>query len=188
MEKEKEQLLMKVTLVGQEKVGKTAIMMRISQDSFSEEYRATIGVEFCTKLTSMPEVDIKLQLWDTAGQERFRSLAAAYYKGSGVIIMVYDVTKRESLKFVEAIYHDIPEGTARFILVGTKTDLKDSREVSTAEGRDLADQLGVDGFFEVSSKDNEQIKELIEKVNRIGVKKYFELENATPGKETKENQ
>ena len=85
---------------------------------------------------------IKLQIWDTAGQERFRTLTASYYRGAQGIIIVYDVTDRDTFDHVRTWINEIEKfsqaGVCK-ILVGNKCDLVDKRQVQPEEGQDLAD-------------------------------------------------
>ena len=125
----------------------------------------TIGVDFKLKTIQSHNKVIKLQIWDTAGQERFQAITTSYYRGSHGIIFIYDVTDKESFrdilsrwkKQVETIRLD---GT-RFLLVGTKNDLEAEREVSFAEGQELADALGCQ-FVETSAKEGSNVREAFE--------------------------
>jgi small GTP-binding protein len=82
----------KFIIVGSSGVGKTSILKRLVEDSFSEDSLATIGVEFESTVIMVDSQKVKLQIWDTAGQERFRSIAKAYYRNAVGVIVVYDLT------------------------------------------------------------------------------------------------
>ena len=69
-------------------------------NQFTESYISTIGVDFRFKTVQVDGKTIKLQIWDTAGQERFRTITSAYYRGADGVVMVYDVTHRESFDHV----------------------------------------------------------------------------------------
>ena len=97
---------------------------------------------------------VKLQLWDTAGQERFRTIGTMYYRGAHGTMIVYDVTDAKSFQAVEHWYHELKKqihDNVPILLVGNKTDLAHSREVSTSEGRALAARLDMH-FLETSAK------------------------------------
>jgi Ras-related protein Rab-1A len=85
---------------------------------------------------------IKLQIWDTAGQERFRTLTASYYRGAQGIIIVYDVTDRETFDNVRTWIQEIEKysrpGACCKMLVGNKSDMAEQRQVTTEEGQELA--------------------------------------------------
>ena len=94
-------------------------------------------------------------LWDTAGQERFKTITASYYKGAHGIILVYDITDRQSFKDIENWLAEVDKyGNENVVkmLVGNKSDLEANRQVKTEEGKSLADSLGIK-FLETSAKD-----------------------------------
>ena len=106
----------------------------------------TIGVDFKIKTVEHNGMVVKLQIWDTAGQERFRTIAGSYYKGAQGIIIVYDITSRKSFEDVNNWLAEVDksgsEGVVK-LLIGNKCDLEGSREVSTEEGKELAEGLGI---------------------------------------------
>ena len=96
-----------------------------------------------------------MQIWDTAGQERFKTITASYYKGAHGIILVYDITDRQSFKDVENWLAEVDKyGNENVVklLVGNKSDLEANRQVKAEEGKTLADSLGIK-FLETSAKD-----------------------------------
>lgn len=62
-------------------VGKSSLLMRLTENEFKEEYEVTVGVEFGAFLLQIDDKIIKLQIWDTAGQESFKSLNKIFYRG-----------------------------------------------------------------------------------------------------------
>lgn len=84
--------LLKLVIIGNSSVGKSSVLLRFSDDQFSDSYLTTIGVDFRFKTLTIDGKKVKLQIWDTAGQERFRTITNAYYKGADGIVMVYDIT------------------------------------------------------------------------------------------------
>ena len=95
MIKEYDQLF-KIVIVGSQGVGKSGVFLRFCENSFYQNYTATIGVDFRFKTLDVDDRQCKLQIWDTAGQERFRSITSAYYRGAHAIIIVYDLSNSES--------------------------------------------------------------------------------------------
>lgn len=77
-------------------VGKSSLLIRFSDDTFSGSYITTIGVDFKIRTVVIDGLRVKLQIWDTAGQERFRTITSTYYRGTHGVIVVYDVTNGES--------------------------------------------------------------------------------------------
>jgi Ras-related protein Rab-1A len=158
----KEEVL-KIVLIGDAGVGKSCILLRFVEDSFPESYVSTIGVDFMFKrivLDSNAE-STKLQVWDTAGQERYRSITSAYYRGADAIVMVYDVTSKQSFEHIESWvqeivqYHDSTGESPVVVLVGNKVDVTGpQRKISADDAKELADKLNL-LHFETSAKNND---------------------------------
>ena len=102
-----------------------------------------------------------MQIWDTAGQERFKNIQANYYKGANGILVVYDITNRESFEHLNSWLIEIEKNGNRNvykILIGNKADLEDRRNIQKEEGKEFADINGMD-FFETSAKTSYQVQE-----------------------------
>ncbi len=87
-------------LIGDSNCGKSSLLLRFANKSFSDSYISTIGVDFSFRTAKVDGKVVKLQIWDTAGQERFRTITSAYYKGADGIIVVYDITSKTSFSHV----------------------------------------------------------------------------------------
>uniref|UniRef100_A0A0D9VQK6 Uncharacterized protein n=1 Tax=Leersia perrieri TaxID=77586 RepID=A0A0D9VQK6_9ORYZ len=156
----------KLVFLGDQAVGKTAIITRFMYDKFDATYQATIGIDFLSKTMYLEDRTVRLQLWDTAGQERFRSLIPSYIRDSSVAVIVYDVTGKQSFlntsKWIEEV--NTQRGAdVLIVLVGNKTDLVDKRQVSTDEGEAKAQEHGA-MFLETSAKAGFNIKPLFRKI------------------------
>ena len=146
--------LFKVLIIGNSGVGKSCLLLRFAEDMFSDNYISTIGVDFKIRKLELDGKTIKLQIWDTAGQERFRTITKSYYRGSNGIVVVYDITDRESFDQVQQWMNEIDQHASQDVcrlLVGNKADLDDKRAVKTEEGENLARQFGIP-FLETSAK------------------------------------
>lgn len=142
-------LSLKLIIVGDSGVGKTNILTRYTKNIFNQDSKTTIGVEFGTKVLSINNHKIKLQIWDTAGQERYKAVTVAYYKGSKGAFIVYDVTNRNSFNSLENWISDIRKNGDKdtsIIIVGNKTDLG-NREISYEEGKKFAEMYSIYFFF-----------------------------------------
>ena len=152
--------LFKLLLIGDSGVGKSCLLLRFADDTYTESYISTIGVDFKIRTIQLDGKTIKLQIWDTAGQERFRTITSSYYRGAHGIIVVYDVTEMESFNNVKQWLHEIDryatEGVNK-LLVGNKSDLVAKRQVDTASAKDLADGLSIP-FLETSAKNAENVE------------------------------
>ncbi|KAK8790629.1 hypothetical protein WA588_002378 [Blastocystis sp. NMH] len=156
----------KLVFLGDPGVGKTSIITRFMYDTFDSTYQATIGIDFLSKTMYLEDRTIRLQLWDTAGQERFRSLIPSYIRDSSVAVIVYDLTNRASFEATKKWLSDVRAERGEdvvIILVGNKTDLSDSRQVSTDEGDALAKELNI-LFIETSAKCGYNVSALFRKV------------------------
>jgi len=164
--------LFKVLLVGDSGVGKSSLLLRFTTDEFDESTTPTIGVDFRLKFITVQDQRVKLTIWDTAGQERFRTLTSSYYRGAQAIIFAYDVSRRETFDSIGEIWmkevemYSTVSGAVKAI-IGNKMDLESNREVSRAEGQQLAKKFGC-LFVETSAKANvavgQAFEELVQKI------------------------
>ncbi|CAK72957.1 unnamed protein product (macronuclear) [Paramecium tetraurelia] len=165
--------LFKILLIGNSAVGKSSLLLRFADNVFNESFLPTIGVDFKIRTFDLNGKTVKLQIWDTAGQERFKTITNSYYKGAHGIILVYDVTDKQSFKDVENWLAEVEkyanENVVR-VLVGNKVDLESKREVTSEEGKELADSLNI-RFIETSAKNSSNVeKAFITLANEIKAK------------------
>ena len=107
-------------------VGKSCLLLRYSDDSFTSSFITTIGIDFKIKSILVDESKVKLQIWDTAGQERFRTITTAYYRGAMGILLVYDVSDENSFINVRNWMRQIDQNAAENVnrvLIGNKADV-----------------------------------------------------------------
>ena len=115
-----------------EGVGKSCLLLRYSDDSFTSSFITTIGIDFKIKSILINESKVKLQIWDTAGQERFRTITTAYYRGAMGILLVYDVTDETSFSNVRNWMRQIDQNAAENVnrlLIGNKCDMDEQRVI-----------------------------------------------------------
>ena len=152
----------KIMVLGESKVDKTSLIKRYTKDQFGGVYLTTVGMDFQDKIIEIEDKKVRLQIWDTAGQERFRNVTKSYFQSSQGLVLVYDITDRESFEklnfWVDNIKNFAPEN-AKFILVGNKCDLANDRKVSYEEGENYAKNLNIK-FFEASARDGTNVNEL----------------------------
>ncbi len=156
----------KIILVGNAGVGKSALFYSYTEGAYPTEYMATIGVDFRCKQIIKDGQPIKLQIWDTAGHERFRAITTSYYRGADLILLVYDITNRESflaLKEWVAIVNGKVDEEVRYLVVGNKSDLWAKRTVPQEEAGMFAATLGA-SYIETSAKMGSQVSEVFEKI------------------------
>ena len=150
----------KLLIIGEATVGKTCLLLRYADDSFTQNHITTIGIDFKTKFITINNSVIKLQIWDTAGQERFRTITKSYYKDANGIILTYDISNSDSLKniqnWMKLIEQNAEDGVCK-ILVGNKCDLE-NRVIQKEEGEKIAQDFGMK-FFETSAKSDINVDE-----------------------------
>jgi len=155
----------KLIFLGDQNVGKSSILNRFLSDTFVEEYQATIGLDFKSKNVQIDNQDVHLLLYDTAGQEKFRSLIPMYTRDANIILLVYDITNKESFENLYAWLKDLTNININEVIiciVGNKIDLNEKREVSNEEGQKYAQEHDFI-FQEVSAKTGEGFSELFYK-------------------------
>ncbi|CAM8952426.1 unnamed protein product [Rhodiola kirilowii] len=172
--------LIKLLLIGDSGVGKSCLLLRFSDDSFTTSFITTIGIDFKIRTVELDGKRIKLQIWDTAGQERFRTITTAYYRGAMGILLVYDVTDESSFNNIKNWIRNIEQHASdnvNKILVGNKADMDESkRAVPTAKGQALADEYGIK-FFETSAKTNLNVEQVFFSIARDIKERLSETDN-----------
>ncbi|KAJ5068119.1 ras and ef-hand domain-containing protein [Anaeramoeba ignava] len=152
--------ILKVLIIGNSLVGKSCILLRFCDNEFVEDIGTTIGVDFRFASLTIQEEPVKLQIWDTAGQERFRTITSTYYRNADAIMIVYDITDKDSFAQVKNWFREISNNApsnVTTILVGNKIDLENKRVISSDEGKSLAKSLR-SPFIEVSAKMGDNIE------------------------------
>jgi Ras-related protein Rab-8A len=165
-------------------VGKSCLLLRFCDDSFTPSFITTIGIDFKIRTVSLDGKRIKLQIWDTAGQERFRTITNAYYRGAMGILLVYDVTDERSFNNVRNWIRNTEqfasEGVDK-ILVGNKCDMAEKRVVERERAQALADEYGL-SFLETSAKANVNVEEAFMMLARDIKKRLIDTQNVVSNK------
>ena len=144
----------KLIFLGDQSVGKSCILNRFLNDTFIEDYQATIGLDFQSKNIQIENQDIHLLLYDTAGQEKFRSLIPMYTRDANIILLVYDITNKESFNHLSDWLKDLTNinlDEVILAIVANKIDLSGKREVTLEEGKKFAEEHNF-VFQEISAK------------------------------------
>jgi len=153
--------LFKLLLIGDSGVGKSCLLLRFADDTYTESYISTIGVDFKIRTIELDGKTVKLQIWDTAGQERFRTITSSYYRGAHGIIVVYDVTDADTFANVKQWLQEIDryacDGVNK-LLVGNKSDLTNKKVVEYGVAKEFADQLGI-SMLETSAKNATNVEQ-----------------------------
>ena len=166
--------LFKLIIVGDSNVGKTNIMSKYLHNQFNYTSKATIGVEFGTKIVKIDNKKIKAQIWDTAGQERYKSITSAYYKGAKGALIVYDITNKFTFESVDKWVQDLNsygDKNLTLLLVGNKSDLEDKRQIMKEDGEEKAKSFNL-GFIETSACSGDNIDQVFDIMLKEVLKKY----------------
>ncbi|AYV78414.1 MAG: putative ras-related protein Rab-10-like protein [Edafosvirus sp.] len=153
--------LIKLLMIGSSGAGKSNILLRYTDETYTQSFIPTIGIDFKIKTIVQNNKKIKLQIWDTAGQERFKTITDSYYHGAMGIFIVYDITDPISFESVEnwmkCIDYHAQEHCCK-LLIGNKCDLEDERAISHQKGEDTAKEYNIK-FIETSAKTGVNINE-----------------------------
>ncbi|XP_053727059.1 ras-related protein Rab-27B-like [Synchiropus splendidus] len=176
--------LIKLLALGDSGVGKTTFLHRYTDSKFNRKFTTTVGIDFKEKRVmyagmgsdGMSEKNFKvhLQLWDTAGQERFRSLTTAFFRDAMGFLLMFDLTNEHSFHNVRNwmsqlqanAYCENPD----IVLVGTKADLRNLRDVHIRQAQELADRYGVP-YFETSSLTGTDVEKAVSTLLKMVMKR-----------------
>ena len=162
----------KIGCFGDSCVGKTYLIRKYVNDITNIDSNiTTAGIDYyATKRILSNGKKYKITIYDTAGQEKYKSLSLYSIRHCDGVILMYDITKKDSFnsvsEWINNIY-DIKEKNFPFILVGNKCDLKDEREISEEEGLEVAEKYKTK-YFEVSSREGINVEKAIDELlNKI---------------------
>lgn len=168
--------LFKIILIGDSGVGKTSLMRRYTDGSYTKDGASTIGVDFKIKTLEIEKKRIKLQIWDTAGQERFRAIVAHYYRGANGILLVFDLTSHESFEHLkdwmkELEKRDVQKST-QIKIIGNKVDCASAREVSADEIHEFMNEykIGINNYTEVSAQNDINVEKTFIELTKVLMK------------------
>lgn len=170
------EMSVKCVLVGDSAVGKTALLVRFTSETFPDTYKPTVfentGVE-----VYMDGVQINLGLWDTAGNDNFRQIRPRSYHQADVVLICYSVANPNSLasvqhKWIAEVRENLPK--VPVLIVATQTDLREMGAyrgncISAAEGRQVAHEVHAKGYLECSSLSNRGVQQVFEYAVRMAV-------------------
>ena len=126
-----------------------------------------------------------MPIWDTAGKERCKNIPASYYRGGNGVLVVYDITERETFENLNTWLIEIEKNANKNVyklLIGNKCDLEDKRKVSYQEGKDFADSNGMK-FIETSAKTASKVQEAFELLTSEIIKSNLNKEKGLEKKE-----
>lgn len=163
---EKENVELKILIIGESGVGKTSILQRFIEDNFKGSFASTIGVDFRSKKIQVGNKEVELQIWDTAGQERFFSITKSYYRGSDGVFLTFDISSESSFKntekWVSTIKSRVEKDVPIFLLANKKDLVPESglEALATIKSiKELSAQLHMP-WYATSAQSGENIEEI----------------------------
>ncbi len=167
---EKNEKTLKIIILGSSEVGKTCILNRYFHNEFKENVLSTVGIDFQTKFFKFDgDQKIKVNYIDTAGEEKFRAISVNYLKGTNGVILVFDITNKETFDLLESWLKELKDtnkSNISKVLVGNKSDLAENREVTVEDANKFANNINCK-YFEASAKTGENINEALDEIARI---------------------
>jgi len=162
----------KILLVGDPAVGKTSIILKYVENRFEREYKASIGIDFAYKIVEVGEKVSRLIIWDIASQERFAPYRSSFYKQTDGAMIVFDLTRVDTLEAVEAWMREVKEnaGDVVVLLVGNKVDAKKKRVVTEADIESWIERYGC-SYVETSAMSGDGIEEAFETITQAIIDK-----------------
>jgi Ras-related protein Rab-11A len=182
MSEDVKEFVFKIVVLGDAAVGKTSLINMYIEQSFSEDYKPTLGANIIRKDVFVDKINasVRLIMWDLAGQEKYNVIRSMYFQGCVGALLVYDVTRANTFETIDSKWlkdfnkYVKKEGT--YILIGNKVDLKDERVVSTEEGEIYAKKIEASDFIETSAKYGENVEQAFNNLVHQILKKLGEID------------
>ena len=167
----------KITLLGDSGVGKSSIILRYNLNTFQEDFHSTNGANYTQKKININDINYQLDIWDTAGQEKYRSLGRNFYRDAYIVILVYDIIRKDSFDNLKNIwYPELLKYGEKFkilAVVGNKCDRYEEETVNEDEGRAFANEIKAI-FVTTSAKTGNNIKYLFDTLIDLYIKPDFQ--------------
>ena len=175
--------IFKICICGDFAVGKTSLIKQYIEKQFEKEYKPTLGCDLFRSDIDIEQdakkIHCRLVFWDIAGQEKYLQVRPLYFQGCRGALMVYDTTRLETFQNITDSWLKDFKGNVRedtsYILIGNKTDLEESRLVSTDEGKELAKKINATKFIETSAKTGDKVKEAFKSLVIAILKQFGEI-------------
>ena len=166
---------LKVTLIGESKVGKTSLINQYVNNEFEDEYLMTIGNDKLIKEIEINENKVRLEIWDTIGQESLRSANKIFMKNTNIALIVYDITNKKSFENLNEFYKELIKMNERDKMIigiaANKSDLYENSEVNKEEGEEYAKNINA-LFFESTAMEHENVVNIFEELIKAYIDKF----------------
>ena len=184
---------LKIIFLGEVAVGKTSLINIFIDPNFNKNISPTLSPSYLTKLVEYENKTFLLSIWDTAGQEQYRAMNKIFIKNSNIILFIYDITNKSSLKelsfWIKYVETCIGKDSAVYGVIGNKLDLFDKEDeikekgqdfelVNTEEGKKFAEEIGAE-FLETSAAQKAPgLDNLINKLIGIYINKKWKIKKS----------
>jgi len=164
----------KVMLLGESSSGKEDLIKHYVSGYFDDYGKLTRGVDFSSKTIDFKGKIVKLQFWDIAEEPRFRFILAQYCKGANGALILFDINNSKTLARITEWTQIVREhaGDIPITLVGNKYVLDKPREMSREEGMEIAKNLTLSGYSEISTETGKEIERMFQDLTGLLMKKY----------------
>ena len=165
----------KLVLLGDQAVGKTSLVLRYVNNSFSEHYISTIGADFLIKDLELFGAPVRLMIWDLGGQQQWEAIRARYMQGSDGCILIYDVSRKTDIEYYfhkwKKEVEDFIGPTTPLIFVGNKIDL--NPQVNLKKAAKIASDNSTH-YIETSAKTGDRVESMFQRLTADIVKQKAE--------------
>ena len=167
----------KLVVIGDGEVGKSSLIQKYTSGSFNTEYIKTIGAQFSRYERVVDNIRSKLFLWDIAGQKEFSFMRQTFYNGTSGVIIVFDLSKPETLDSVLEWYNDVSKycGMLPTIVFGNKSDLLENPdEYDETKIKEIMAKYEFLGFYKTSAKTGAHVQDSFNKIIDNLIKNYID--------------
>ncbi len=160
--------------MGDPAVGKTSLILRFVEDRFDKEYKASIGVDIMSKTITIEDKVARLVIWDIASQEKFKRFRSSFYLQANGILVVFDLTRKETLESVDDWVQEVREHTEsiEMVLIGNKSDLITQRQITPDIVQKWVSRHGCP-YIETSALKGEAVEEAFQQLTHIIAAKTY---------------
>jgi small GTP-binding protein len=157
----------KIVVLGDGGIGKTSLCNYLTTGEFFGSYKLSIGADFFSKKLTVDGIDVTLQICDIGGQDQFAEISNIFTKGAHGAILCYDITRRDTLDSLTKWIGKLEDPNIPKVLVSTKNDVEELREVEDAEGLKKAQELNIPYYIPTTSLKGIGITETFEAISRV---------------------
>ena len=178
----------KFIIIGDHEVGKTSLVRRFVENKFSEDYRATIGLNIMSHSFDLYGNNVKIALYDVGAQKYFKRFRKTYYNGAQAAFIVFDLTNKDTFENIETWFKELDQFIENqdlpVVIVGNKKDLEDERTVSYQEGVEYVNELSQKdpnskiSYIETSALTGENVEDAFSLIAYHFIMKSLEHEEA----------